>query len=230
MPPRIVLVEDEPDLAAPLIATLESAGYEVTWCDRGRKAIDQARSINPHVLILDRRLPDMDGLDICRTLRGEGYRGTIIMLSAQSAEVDQVYGLVNGADDYLGKPFSVAQLLARVGAAIRRSDYVSTADDLAGLSIDVEARRVRVGNQELPLSHREFDVLRQLAAADGDVVTREELFTGVWGRNWHGSDRVIDVTVGRVRRKLRSAGADTRITTVRGVGFRLDADSVKQTV
>ncbi len=221
---RIFLVEDERDLAVPLVSTMEAEGYEVEWFATGAAAVEAVRARPPHVLILDRRLPDTDGLDVCRGLRAGGYRGAIIMLSAQASEIDQVYGLNSGADDYVAKPFGVAQLLARIGAAVRRSgQYVDTSVGNV-LTIERDSRRVRIGHHEVALSSKEFDILRLLDDFRGSVVTREQLIEEVWDAGWFGSDRVVDVAVGRLRQKLTASGAKTRITTVRGVGFRLDDD------
>lgn len=224
----VLMVEDDEDIALTLKRMLERQGYEVTWVETGRAALDAVRS-RPDVVLLDLGLPDMDGLDVCRQARDEGYAGGIMILTARSDELDRVVGLDYGADDYLSKPFGLAELQARVRALLRRTgsgfrDSVEADPD--GLRIDVAARRVYAGEQEVPLTGKEFDVLNILAANRDKVVSRGRLMADVWDENWYGSTKTLDVTIGRLRQKLESVGVTDKVVAVRGVGFRLEAGRV----
>ena len=244
----VLIVEDDVDIALTLKRMLERQGYEVTWADTGEKGLAEIRR-SPHVVLLDLGLPDMDGLDVCRQARDEGYDGGIMILTARSDELDRVVGLDYGADDYLAKPFPIAEMQARVRALARRAarslgavEGVSTAGeqtaatpsaapaaagspaDEHALRVDVAARRTWVGRQELTLTTKEFDVLALLDAERGAVVTRERLMAEVWDENWFGSTKTLDVTMGRLRGKLEEAGATAEVVTVRGVGFRLESE------
>ena len=240
----VLIVEDDVDIALTLQRMLERQGYDVTWADTGQKGLEAIRS-HPHVVLLDLGLPDMDGLDVCRQARDEGYDGGIMILTARSDELDRVVGLDYGADDYLAKPFPIAEMQARVRALARRAARSSSTSDGAAsggspatapappaagapadehaLRVDVAARRTWVGQQELTLTTKEFDVLALLDAERGAVVTRERLMAEVWDENWFGSTKTLDVTMGRLRGKLEEAGASAEVVTVRGVGFRLES-------
>jgi DNA-binding response OmpR family regulator len=225
---QVLVVEDEEDIAFPLVRTLEREGYAVTWVDSGRAAIDHLAGGTADVVILDLGLPDMDGLDVCRTIRDAGFEGGIMIVTARAGELDRVVGLDYGADDYLAKPFGLAELQARVRALLRRSAPRTgqTAPDAASvtsLRIDTAARRVLLGEQEVALTAKEFDVLALLANHRDKVVSREQLMSEVWDENWFGSTKTLDVTIGRLRTKLEEAGADDRVVAVRGVGFRLES-------
>ena len=236
----VLIVEDDEDIALTLQRMLERQGYEVTWADTGQKGLTAIRS-NPHVVLLDLGLPDMDGLDVCKQAREEGYDGGIMILTARSDELDRVVGLDYGADDYLAKPFPIAEMQARVRALARRAERTFGAGDApaAGetaaapaqpepadtpgtLRVNPAARRVFVGTQELTLTTKEFDVLALLDSDRGAVVTRERLMAEVWDENWFGSTKTLDVTMGRLRAKLEDAGSTAEVVTVRGVGFRLE--------
>ncbi len=245
----VLLVEDDEDIALTLQRMLERQGYDVTWAQTGQAALDAIRT-GPDVVLLDLGLPDMDGLDVCRQARVEGYTGGIMILTARSHELDQVVGLDYGADDYLAKPFGIAEMQARLRALVRRSalgrsdapgDEVATPRvpppgaaavaattppvDTEGLRVNVASRRVWVGATELTLTTKEFDVLALLDADRGAVVTRERLMAEVWDENWFGSTKTLDVTVGRLRGKLEDASSPAEVVTVRGVGFRLEDGS-----
>ena len=227
MTQRVLVVEDEEDIAFPLVRTLERDGYEVTWVDNGQKALDYLRSDTAEVVILDLGLPDFDGLEVCRRARDAGYGGAIMIVTARAGELDRVVGLDYGADDYLAKPFGLAELQARVRALLRRTIVGpgSAATDGTpgqGLRIDVAARRVHAGQDEVPLTGKEFDVLNILAANRDKVVSRGRLMADVWDENWYGSTKTLDVTIGRLRQKLETVGATERVVAVRGVGFRLE--------
>jgi DNA-binding response OmpR family regulator len=165
----------------------------------------------------------MDGIDVCRKMRSGGYLGGIIMVTARAGELDRVVGLDVGADDYLAKPFGLAELQARVRALIRRTAGGGAGEVVDGmLRIDVAARRVYAGDDEVPLTGKEFDVLNILAANRDKVVSRGRLMADVWDENWYGSTKTLDVTIGRLRQKLESVGVSDRVVAVRGVGFRLE--------
>ena len=227
MTQRVLVVEDEEDIAFPLVRTLERDGYDVTWVDNGQKALDYLGSDTAEVVILDLGLPDFDGLEVCRRARDAGYGGAIMIVTARAGELDRVVGLDYGADDYLAKPFGLAELQARVRALLRRTipGTGSAATDGTpgqGLHLDVAARRVYAGEDEVPLTGKEFDVLNILAANRDKVVSRGRLMADVWDENWYGSTKTLDVTIGRLRQKLESVGAIERVVAVRGVGFRLE--------
>jgi len=224
---RVLVVEDEEDIAIPLVRTLEREGYDVQWVDSGQKALDELESRSADVVILDLGLPDMDGLEVCRKARGAGYDGAIMIVTARAGELDRVVGLDYGADDYLAKPFGLAELQARVRALIRRTSGGAGSDggDEGALRIDVAARRVYAGDDEVPLTGKEFDVLSILAAHRDKVVSRGRLMADVWDENWYGSTKTLDVTIGRLRQKLESVGVSERVVAVRGVGFRLEGST-----
>jgi len=225
MSQRVLVVEDEEDIAFPLVRTLEREGYEVEWVESGQKALD-ALATSPELVILDLGLPDIDGLEVCRRARESGFTGAIIIVTARAGELDRVVGLDYGADDYLAKPFGLAELQARVRALLRRTTSLRAggADSAPadGLRIDVAARRVYTGTEEVPLTGKEFEVLAILAANRDKVVARGRLMADVWDQNWYGSTKTLDVTIGRLRQKLESVGVTDRVVAVRGVGFRLE--------
>ncbi|MGN6251041.1 MAG: response regulator transcription factor [Marmoricola sp.] len=224
MEAHLLVVEDHPDIAAPLVRTLEREGYRVTAVPTGGAALGVVSAEPVDVVILDLGLPDMDGLDVCRQAREGGFAGGIIICTARGDELDKVVGLDLGADDYLPKPFSLAELQARVRALLRRSAPAGpeSAPPADALRIDRHARRVSVGAQDVVLTVKEYDVLALLSERPGAVVSRERLMSEVWDENWFGSTKTLDVTVGRLRQKLADAGARTEVANVRGVGFRLD--------
>ncbi|WP_341927549.1 response regulator transcription factor [Nocardioides psychrotolerans] len=221
---RVLVVEDEEDIAIPLVRTLEREGYDVLWVDSGQRALDELQARSAEVVILDLGLPDMDGLEVCRKARDGGYEGAIMIVTARAGELDRVVGLDYGADDYLSKPFGLAELQARVRALIRRTSGAGGHgdEDDGALRIDVAARRVYAGEDEVPLTGKEFDVLSILAAHRDKVVSRGRLMADVWDENWYGSTKTLDVTIGRLRQKLESVGVSERVVAVRGVGFRLE--------
>ena len=222
----VLVVEDEEDIAVPLMRTLQREGYAVSRVSVGSEAVAFVVEEGPAVVILDLGLPDMDGIDVCRQMRSGGYSGGIIMVTARAGELDRVVGLDVGADDYLAKPFGLAELLARVRALLRRS-AASAPDDTSvttssGLKIDAGSRRVHLGDREIALTAKEFDVLAVLANSHDKVVPRETLMNQVWDQNWYGSTKTLDVTIGRLRSKLEAADAGEKVVAIRGVGFRLE--------
>nr|WP_227467983.1 response regulator transcription factor [Nocardioides lijunqiniae] len=222
-----MVVEDEEDIAIPLVRTLEREGYDVLWVDSGQKALDELAARPTDVVILDLGLPDIDGLEVCRQARDSGFTGAIMIVTARAGELDRVVGLDYGADDYLAKPFGLAELQARVRALIRRTSGLTGREpvDDGALRIDVAARRVYAGDDEVPLTGKEFDVLNILAAHRDKVVARATLMADVWDENWYGSTKTLDVTIGRLRQKLEGVGVSERVVAVRGVGFRLEGST-----
>ena len=227
MAQRVLVVEDEEDIAFPLVRTLEREGYAVSWVDSGQTALDSLASEPADVVILDLGLPDIDGLEVCRRARDAGFGGAIMIVTARAGELDRVVGLDYGADDYLAKPFGLAELQARVRALLRRTSAtngrsvpVDGKDE--GLRIDVPGRRVFAGEDEVTLTGKEFEVLNILAANRDKVVSRSRLMADVWDQNWYGSTKTLDVTIGRLRQKLEGVGVTERVVAVRGVGFRLE--------
>jgi DNA-binding response OmpR family regulator len=223
----VLIVEDDEGIAMPLVRTLGREGYTVERVGVGSAAVAMALEGAVDLMILDLGLPDIDGLEVCRQVRAGGYEGGVLILTARGGELDRVVGLDVGADDYMAKPFGLAELLARTRALLRRSGTSQVTAPVAppepvGLRIDAQARRVWAGDREVSLTTKEFDVLALLAEDRGVVVTRERLMTQVWDSNWYGSTKTLDVTVGRLRQKLEDSVAPARVVTVRGVGFRLE--------
>jgi DNA-binding response OmpR family regulator len=218
---HILLVEDDDAIAEPLARALDREGHEVTRVAEGQAALDVVAAAPVDLVLLDLGLPDLDGLDVCRRLRDRGSDVAVMMLTARGEELDRVVGLDVGADDYLPKPFSLAELLARVRALLRRAAPAAPA--APGLRVDQAARRVWVDGDEVQLTPKEFDVLALLAREAGSVVTRERLMEEVWDTNWFGSTKTLDMTLARLRQKLGEQ-AQERLTTVRGVGYRLERD------
>jgi DNA-binding response OmpR family regulator len=224
VPHRVLLVEDETDIVSPLVQTLEREGYAVDQATTGRDAIAAVAGGRHDIVILDLGLPDIDGLEVCRQLRDSGYEGAVLMLTGRTRELDRVVGLDAGADDYLAKPFGLAELLARLRALLRRTTVRSAAQPAdRRLHIDLDAHRVHVGEKEVALTGKEFDVLTVLVANRDKVVSRSQLMAEVWSEGWYGSTKTLDVTIGRLRQKLEAVGPADRVVTVRGVGFRLES-------
>ncbi|ATH96254.1 response regulator transcription factor [Dermabacter jinjuensis] len=229
---RLLLVEDDSAIAEPLSRALDREGYSVVRASRGIDALTIAAS-EDHIdfVILDLGLPDIDGLEVCRRLRKGGLEAPVLILTARADEVDAVVGLDAGADDYVTKPFRLGELQARIRALLRRTqvaeDTSSNVYDINGVSLDPSARRVYVDGEELSLSAKEFDLLAVLMREAGSVVTRDDLMREVWGAEWWGSTKTLDMHISWLRRKLGDdATSPKRITTIRGVGFRFeDADA-----
>jgi len=222
---RILIVEDDPDIALSLRLKLErDGGYRVDTAVDGADGLRAALDTPPDLVLLDVNLPGMDGFEICRRMRKDPATAAvpIIMLTARIDETDRVAGLEFGADDYITKPFSPKEALARVRAVLRRSgradDVVETLADVP-LRIDVAERVARVGNRDLGLTRKEFDLLAELLRQRGRVLTRERLLETVWGYDFPGETRTVDVHVRRLRQKLGEP-VDERIETVVGVGYR----------
>jgi DNA-binding response OmpR family regulator len=216
----ILLVEDDLAIAQPLRRALEREGFEVAHVTQGDAALDAPRSID--LVLLDLTLPDIDGLTVCRALRSRDERLPIIMLTARSEETDIVVGLDAGADDYITKPFRLAELLARVRVRLRLATPRATGP-VQGVFVDPEAHRAFYEDQELDLTPKEFDVLSLLVLDAGRVVARQRLMQEVWDEHYYGSTRTLDMHISSLRKKLGDDPTQPRlITTVRGVGFRFE--------
>jgi DNA-binding response OmpR family regulator len=215
----IVLVEDEEDIASLVRAYLERDGFRVVWATRGTEGLQALERHDARLAILDLQLPDTDGLDVCRAIRSWS-RVPIVMLTARDEEVDRVTGLELGADDYVTKPFSPRELVARVHAVLRRTEPDAGDDELVAGDVVLDRRRrsVTVAGEDVELTAREFDLLWHLAQRPGIVLGRERLLDRVWGLEFPGGTRTVDVHVGQLRRKLDRPHL---IRTVRGSGYKL---------
>ena len=226
MPSRVLIVEDEPDIRALVVHHLKREGYQVSAASSGEEALRQVQAAPPDLVLLDLMMPAMDGLEVCRRLRQDPATAMlpIVMLTAKGDEVDRVIGLEIGADDYVVKPFSPKELLARVRAVLRRSRPAPGATPLkvGALVMDLGTHTASVGGETLALTPKEFDLLRALVEARGRVLSREFLLDRVWGysRASEIESRTVDVHVRRLRVKLGPEGR--RILTVKSVGYRLD--------
>ena len=223
---RVLIVEDEPDIRELLAFHLEREGYQVTRSRTGAEALRQVRARPPDLILLDLMLPELGGLDVCRRLRQDPRTASvpIVMLTARGEEVDRILGLELGADDYIVKPFSPKEVVARVRAVLRRAGARDGAATIVSgrLVIDPDRHTVQVDAAAIELTPKEFDLLRALAEARGRVLSREFLLDRVWGYASAGEieSRTVDVHVRRLRMKLGDEGQ--RITTVKGVGYRLE--------
>ena len=215
----ILLVEDEEDIASLVRAYLERDGFRVVWATRGTEGLAELERHDVRLAILDLQLPDADGFDVCRAIRSTSSL-PVVMLTARDEEVDRVTGLELGADDYVTKPFSPRELTARVRAVLRRVEPDETDDRLAAgdVELDRRARTASVAGAEIELTGREFDLLWHLVARPGIVQSRAQLLDRVWGLEFPGGTRTVDVHVGQLRRKL---GRPRLIRTVRGAGYKV---------
>ena len=234
--PRILIVEDDLDLAQWTKDYLSAKGFEVSLAANGQSAIEQVRDNLPDLVILDGMLPDIDGLDVCKTVR-TFYHNPIIMLTARDEEIDEVLGLEMGADDYLTKPIRARALLARIRGQLRRfegSEHLQSQSHdqstltIDGLEIDKQSRTVRLNNESVGVTSNEFDVLWFLASRAGQIVTRESLVSQLRGFDYDGFDRSIDLRISGLRKKLEDDPSEPyRIKTVWGKGYILTKDSWK---
>jgi DNA-binding response OmpR family regulator len=222
---RALVVDDEPPLVKVVTSYLEREGFEVATAGDGEHAVELARELAPDVIVLDLMLPGIDGIEACRRIRSfsDAY---IVMLTARVEEIDRIVGLSTGADDYVTKPFSPGELMARVRAMLRRprtsSEHVEGVRRFGDLEVDPAAREVRCAGEPIELTKIEFDLLDALSAEPRVVFSREKLLERVWGGDWFGDDHVVDVHIANVRSKL---GDDPRapryVRTIRGVGYRM---------
>jgi DNA-binding response OmpR family regulator len=222
---EILVVEDDPVIGSELVNALTGQGYAARLAATASEAISGVRELPPDLILLDLGLPDLDGVDLCRRLRGDLPETMIVVLTARSRELEIVVALDAGADDYLTKPFRLTELMARLRAHLRR--HQASAEDrvivVGALRIDVAARRVFVDGAELELRPKEFDLLAALVRRAGEMVSREQLMDEVWDANWFGPTKTLDVHVSALRRKLAQHGENpTRITTLRGRGYRYE--------
>lgn len=226
-PVRVLVVEDEPAILRAVVGYLRREGYDVLTADNGWAAVELAREQRPDLIVLDLMLPGLDGVEVCRQVRtfSDAY---VVMLTARDSEVDTLIGLSVGADDYMTKPFSPRELVARVRAMLRRprapapghaADALRTFGDLV---IDPNAREVEVAGRRVELTRTEFDLLDLLSAEPRRVLPRRLLVGGVWGPDWYGDEHLVDVHIAHIRAKLGDSAADPRyVLTVRGVGYRM---------
>ncbi|MCU1497625.1 MAG: DNA-binding response regulator [Acidimicrobiales bacterium] len=220
---RVLLVEDDPHIGAALLRALVATGYQATWARTGGEGIAAFEQGSVDLVLLDLGLPDQDGLDVCRHLHDVDPLATVVILTARDEELDIVIGLDAGAVDYVTKPFTLAELLARVRAQLRRrSPHPGPAVSVGDLRIEGDARRVWIADTEVGLRPKEFDLLERLVRDVGKVVTRGELMADVWDEHWFGSTKTLDFHVAALRRKVDVDGAPSRITTLRGVGYRFE--------
>jgi len=227
---RILIVEDERAVARGLEYGLDSEGFTVLWAKSGQEALDLVFSQEPHLILLDIRLPDFSGFDVCRRLRSEGYRQPILMLTARDEETDKVLGLELGADDYIVKPYSLREVVSRVRAQLRRAygelAAPATRETLRFGMIEVDMERLQVTRQGKPvdLTPTEFRLLRHLVSQPNRPFSRDDLITAVWGYDSDiGNDRTVDVHIRHLREKLEDDPANPRwVVTARGIGYKFD--------
>lgn len=226
MKPQILVVEDEPPLVEVLRYNLEKEGYLVDVAEDGAAALDKARRSIPDLIILDWMLPELSGIEVCRQLRADPdtKEVPVIMLTARGEEADRIKGLASGADDYVVKPFSPAELLARVRAVLRRSTTSAPDETLTyrDITLDMAAHKVMRGGRAVHLGPTEFRLLRVFLKRPGRVFSREQLLDLAWGRDIYLEARTIDVHIRRLRKQLNAAGEADLIRTVRGAGYALD--------
>lgn len=233
----VLLVEDDERISEPLIRVLRGEGFTVQHVADGRLALDAIASETPDLVLLDLTLPDLDGLDVCRRIRAAHLDLPVIMLTARAEEMDVIVGLNAGADDYVAKPFRLAELVARIRARLRIAEARSATPPQArltgaGVELDVEARRCFVTDasgrrSEVELTTKEFDLLKLLMRQPGVTLRRESIMSEVWDENWWGSTRTLDTHTSTLRRKiLDNTDPPAKIVTVRGVGFRFDPGEV----
>ena len=220
----MLIVEDEPDMVLGLKDNFEFEGYEVVTASDGAAGLERARAQKPDLVILDIMLPKLSGLEVCKALRGEGFEAPIIMLTARGQEIDKVVGLELGADDYVTKPFSIRELLARVRAILRRTEGRKkrlSRYRFADVELDFETYRGQKGGVPLDMSPREFELLRYLIERKGETVSRDRLLEDVWGYESYPSTRTVDTHIAKLRAKIGDSGSEPRhILTIHGVGYK----------
>lgn len=233
---KILIIEDEPNIRELVLYNLSQNGYEGLSAEDGLQGLAMARSERPDLILLDIMLPGKNGYDICRELRAEGNKTPVIMLTAKNEEIDKVLGLEFGADDYISKPFGIRELMARIKAVLRR--YESSPEQgasangpgngigagivIGDLSINIDSHEVKLAGRSLELTLKEFDLLRVLAENRGRVMTRDQLLDKVWGFEYIGETRTVDVHVRYLRKKLGDEDNEGKyIQTVRGIGYKM---------
>jgi two-component system, OmpR family, response regulator RegX3 len=228
--PSVLVVEDEPSLVESIRFALEIEGFQVLTAATGRAGVELARSASPSLVLLDVMLPESSGLDVCRQIR-QGSDVPIVMLTARDSEADKVAGLELGADDYITKPFSMRELVARVRAQIRRSERSGRIEEgslvlrAGGVELDVDAHQVQVDGRPVELRPKEFELLEALMRRKGKLATRESLLDEVWGISYFGDTKTLDVHIKRLRNKLETdPSRPVRIVTMRGLGYKFVDD------
>ena len=220
----ILLVDDEPNIIELAQLYLEREGYRIITASDGRDALDAVEKQRPALMVLDLMMPEVDGLEVCRTLRGKKDPVAILMLTARDEDIDKILGLELGADDYLTKPFNPRELIARVKAVLRRSsarDEVKSEEQIqiGDILIDPQRREVRISGQPVEIRTQEFDLLYTLARHPGIVLSRDQLLDLAWGYDYFGNTRTVDVHIGHLRKKL--SGSSVKIETVTKIGYKL---------
>ena len=220
----ILLVDDEPNIIELAQLYLEREGYRIITASDGRDALDAVEKQRPALMVLDLMMPEVDGLEVCRTLKGKNDPVAILMLTARDEDIDKILGLELGADDYLTKPFNPRELIARVKAVLRRSsarDEVKSEEQIqiGDILIDPKRREVRIGGQPVEIRTQEFDLLYTLARHPGIVLSRDQLLDLAWGYDYFGNTRTVDVHIGHLRKKL--SGSSVKIETVTKIGYKL---------
>ena len=223
--PRILIADDEPSIVLALKDEFVFEGFDVDSIADGPTAVERAREFKPDVMLLDLMLPGMNGFEVCRRLRAEIPELWIIMLTVRAQEVDRVMGLELGADDYVTKPFSLRELVARVKVGLRRkgNNRARPVKRFGGLEINLPARRVVKNGREVPLTRKEFDILALLVGREGEVITRDEFLNLIWGEDVNVTHRVIDTHLSSLRRKIEDDSDNPRyIHSIRGIGYKFD--------
>ncbi len=218
----LLIVEDDERIGSTLLRALSSSGYDTVWARTGADALAAVVQRRPDLVLLDLGLPDLDGLEVCRRIHGADPLIEVIMVTARDEELDVVVGLDAGAVDYVTKPFRLAELTARIRAQLRRVEARPLPPVDGDLVIDGDARRVWLRGTEIELRAKEFDLLARLIAEAGSVVTRETLMSDVWDEQWFGSTKTLDFHMASLRRKIDDPDAPSRVTTLRGVGYRFE--------
>jgi DNA-binding response OmpR family regulator len=226
---RIAIIEDDPLITEPVVEALKNAGHELLSANDGKSGLKLVHTQHPNLVLLDIMLPEMDGWAVCKSIRAESTV-PILMITALNEEVDRILGLELGADDYLTKPFSTRELLARVRAMLRRVEFEHQDEKppkellIGRIRLDLEARRAFKGKQELTLRYKEFELLSLLMSRAGEALSRPALFDEVWGFDWLGDTRTLDVHIRWLREKLEDdASKPIYVQTVRGIGYRFIA-------
>ena len=217
---KILVLEDEPSIRSFVVINLRRSGYEPIEAATGEEALEKLKQ-NPDTLValLDVMLPDIDGFEVCRRIRATGSKMGILMLSAKSQEMDKITGLMTGADDYVTKPFSPAELLARVDVVLRRYNKTDAVIEIGGLRIDTRAMQVWRGAEEIALTHKEYDLLLFFARNPGTALYRETIYEHVWGGEYSYGSKTVDLHIQRLRKKV---GWENRLLAVNKVGYRLE--------
>jgi two-component system alkaline phosphatase synthesis response regulator PhoP len=221
---KILIIEDEPNIRELVVYNLNQNGYQGMEAEDGLAGISMVRSEHPDLILLDVMLPGKNGYDICKELRAEGLKTPIIMLTAKNEEIDKVLGLEFGADDYISKPFGIRELMARIKAVLRRYENNTEQEGtrIGDLVINTESHEVKLGGKTLELTLKEFDLLRVLAENRGRVMTRDQLLDKVWGFEYIGETRTVDVHVRYLRKKLGDEDNEGKyIQTIRGMGYKM---------